>query len=853
MCFPPCPVSKHFLNFHLSTTLNCASMAKGLSAAEASEKLKTHGYNELPSSRPKSILRIAWEVMKEPMFLLLISCAVLYMVLGDYKEGSMLLSSILIIIFITFYQYQKTEKALDALKKLSAPRALVIRDGQEVRIAGREIVPGDLIIVNEGDRIPADARLEEATNLTIDESLLTGESLPISKSVSPAAQDAHGLVYSGTLVVQGRGLAAVFATGQDTQFGQIGKSLESIEQDTTRLQKEMSVLIRNLFIIGAVISLGVVAAFYFTRGDLLHSLLSGLAAAMAILPEEFPVVLTVFLALGAWRLSRQNVLTRKPSAIETLGSATVLCSDKTGTITQNRMEVAALYDGQAMVLREAFMQQSAIRVLACAFYASPQNSVDPMEQAFRRAFEQFTPEHAASDLVREYPFSRQLLAMTRVLRGADGCHAYCKGAPEEVFRLCHMTDAAAAQLLAVVRQMAEKGYRVIAAASCDVLSDALPDTQPGFGFTFVGLLGLADPVRPEVPQAVRECQEAGIKVVMITGDFPATAKSIASQAGIDTGGEVLSGDELKAMTDAELQARISRVNIFARVVPDQKLRIVKAFMANNEIVAMTGDGVNDAPALKAADIGIAMGSRGTDVAREASSLVLLDDNFASIVAAIRLGRRIFDNLQKAMSYVMAIHIPIIGLALLPAFFTSLPLLLMPLHIVFMELIIDPVSSVAFETEPEEKGIMSRPPRNPAERFFGWRRIAASILRGLLLLAAVMTVYFLSIREGHSDGEVRAIAFSSLIIGNVFLILTSLSRTRSFVSVILERNIAALSIMAVALTMLALVTLVPALERLFSFDYPGFRHFAISIAAASAMLLLLEIVKLIRYRLGKSNS
>lgn len=828
-------------------------MPNGLSSAEVAEKLKQQGYNELPSSKPKSILLIAWEVMKEPMFLLLISCAVLYMILGDYKEGSILLSSILIIIFITFYQYQKTEKALDALKKLSAPRALVIRDGREQRIAGREIVPGDLVILNEGDRIPADARLEEVTNLTVDESLLTGESVPVSKSVLPGGQDVRGLVYSGTLVVQGRGMATVLTTGQDTQFGQIGKSLQTIGQDTTRLQKEMSILIRNLFIIGALISVGVVAAFYFTRGHLLQSLLSGLSAAMAILPEEFPVVLTVFLALGAWRLSKKNVLTRKPSAIETLGSATVLCSDKTGTITQNQMEVAALYDGGTMILRDAFgrLDHTAASVVACAFYASPSQSIDPMERAFERAYGSVYPERPSCELIREYPFSRQLLAMTRVLRIGSAIRAYCKGAPEEIFRLCKMSEAETVRQLNIVQQMAAKGYRVIAAASSDAHPDALPDSQTGFSFAFVGLLGLEDPVRPEVPQAVKECREAGIKVVMITGDFPATARSIATQAGIDAGGEILSGDELTAMTDAELKARIGQVNVFARVIPDQKLRIVKALMANNEIVAMTGDGVNDAPALKAADIGIAMGSRGTDVAREASSLVLLDDNFASIVAAIRLGRRIFDNLQKAMSYVIAIHIPIIGLALLPAFFTSLPLLLLPLHIVFMELIIDPVSSVAFETEPEEKGIMARRPRDPVERFFGWRKIGTSILRGLMLLAAVMVVYFASIREGHSDGEVRAIAFSSLIIGNVFLILTSLSRTRSVISVILERNVAALAIVAAAMVILVLITFVAALRQLFSFEYPGLRHFIIAVAASGLMLVILEVIKFARNKLAKS--
>jgi len=825
-------------------------MIEGLSTEEANKRLKIHGYNELPSAKSKNVWRIALEVIKEPMFILLITCGGLYMTVGDYKEGAILLSTILIIIFITFYQYQKTEKALDALRKLSSPRALVIRDGKETRIPGREVVPDDTIILNEGDRISADAKVLDTLNLVVDESLLTGESIPVAKNTQSDKADAHGFIFSGTLVVQGKAFAKVIATGSNTEFGKIGVSLRDIEQDETRLQKEMKVLIRNLFIIGAIISVGTVLAFYFTRGNFIHSLLNGLAAAMAILPEEFPVVLTVFLALGAWRLTKLNVLTRKPSAVETLGSATVLCSDKTGTITQNKMEIAVLYNGAELLERRNFPERKdqIDKLVLTSYRASQKDTIDPMEKAIGKTHENLFPLSESGKLVKEYPLSRELLAMTRILETADtGITVSTKGAPEAIFKLCKMNEQETVKHLTVVKQMAERGYRVIGVA--DSLHDGktLPESQKDFEFNFLGLIGLEDPIRPEVPQAIKECTEAGIKVIMITGDFPATAKSIALQIGLDSKMEIITGEELKKLSDEELRKKITSTNIFARVIPEQKLRIVQALKANNEIVAMTGDGVNDAPALKAANIGIAMGNKGTDVAREASSLVLLDDNFASIVAAIRLGRRIFDNLQKAMSYIIAIHIPIIGLTLLPAFITSLPLLLMPLHIVFMELIIDPVCSVAFESEQEEKGIMKRPPRNPDEQFFGRKKIVLSLLQGFLLFAMVVSVYFLSIQEGHNAGEVRAIAFSSLIIGNVFLILTNLSKTRSFVSVFIEKNMAAIMILIAALILLLLIIYIPSLQRIFSFEFPGYQHFISSILGATAILVLLETIKYFRYR------
>jgi Ca2+-transporting ATPase len=827
-------------------------MVQGLSAAEAAKRLGENGFNELPVSRPKTIWRIALDVIREPMFLLLISCGVLYMLIGDYREGIIMLATIFIIIFITFYQHRKTERALEALKKLSSPRVLVVRDGVEIRIPGRDVVPGDVMILNEGDRVAADATLREVMNLTVDESMLTGESVPVTKSLDKAQQENSSLVFSGTLAVKGRALATVDTTGIHTQFGKIGASLENIHPEETRLQKEMRVLIRYLFLFGGMICIGIVALFYFTRGSFIQSLLNGLAAAMAILPEEFPVVLTIFMALGAWHLSKKNVLTRNPSAIETLGAATVLCSDKTGTITMNKMEVAALFREDRMFDRSdlADMSEDLLALVETAHLASSEMSVDPMENAIHQFYGTAAfPTTIAYTLIKEYPFNHEMLIMTRVLEN-QATHevlASTKGAPEAIFKLCGMDDHELQKHLDMVRMMAEKGYRVIGIASASADVSQLPEDQRNFKFTFKGLLGFEDPIRPEVKQAVRECHGAGIQVIMITGDYPATARNIALQTGLQAKGTLITGEELMKMSDEELHKKIKSTAIFARVVPEQKLRIVEALKANGEIVAMTGDGVNDAPALKAAHIGIAMGNKGTDVAREASSLVLLDDNFASIVAAIRSGRRIFDNLQKAMSYIFAIHIPIIGLTLMPAFFPAIPLLLMPLHIVFMELIIDPVCSIAFESEREEKGIMKRPPRNPNSRFFGWRRIGNSLFQGSLLLLMVITVYVVSIREGHTDEEVRAIAFSALIIGNIFLILTNLSKTRSVIAVILEKNVAAAIILTSAMILLVLMLTIPSLQEVFSFGFPGYEHFAIALGGALGLLMILESIKWIRHR------
>jgi Ca2+-transporting ATPase len=826
--------------------------AQGLSTKEAHRKIKEFGFNELSPVQSKNILHIFQEVVKEPMFIFLISSGVLYMILGDYTEGMLLLGSILLIVFITFYQYRKTQNALNALKQMSAPRALVLRDGNPIRIAGREVVQDDVVILNEGDRIPADGTIVESNNLIVDESLLTGESIPVSKHFD-ASSNIDSLVFGGTLVLQGSGLFIVTQTGINTVFGKIGESLKSIEIESTRLQKEMNRLIRNLFIIGIALSSVVVIGFYLTRGNFLESLLNGLATSIAMLPEEFPVVLTVFLAIGAWRLTQKNVLTRKPSAIETLGSTTVLCSDKTGTITQNKMELSSIIYQDKTYTNSQFEDNKLIleEILRCSYYASVKDSIDPMEKSILLNVKKYTKLDSVNNiLIKEYPLSKDLFIMTRVLKLENGeIVAFSKGAPEAIISQCkNLSESEKIKLLDQIQELAMKGQRILGLAKTSFLnSNEIPQNQNQFPMEFIGFIGFEDPIRTDVPAAIKDCYTAGIKVVMITGDYPNTAKSIAQQIGMHLQDQVLSGKELALMSDKEFKNKINSVNIFARILPDQKLRIIKALQANGEVVAMTGDGVNDAPALKAADIGIAMGNKGTDVAREASSLVLLDDNFSSIVTAIRSGRKIFDNLQKAMSYIIAIHVPIIGLTLIPAFFSHLPIILMPFHIVFMELIIDPVCSVAFESEIEEKGIMNRPPRNSKTYFFGLNQIFSSFLLGLLLLIVVLFVYFQTIQENHLDEETRAITFFTLIICNILLILNRLSKSRSAISVLLEKNKALLFILTTSIFLLSLLMLVPYLNKIFGFIYPGIEHLKLALICSVSFLVFLELIKFVKLK------
>jgi Ca2+-transporting ATPase len=558
---------------------------------------------------------------------------------------------------------------------------------------------------------------------------------------------------------------------------------------------------------------------------------------MAILPEEFPVVFTVFIALGAWRLSSKHVLTRNPSAIETLGSATVLCTDKTGTITENKMQVSCI-SGESRVYQQndfADASEELIQLFTIALKASATNSTDAMEKAIAEQASRYGI--SSEKAIKTYPLQQTLMAMSMAYSEGDHFNIFCKGAPEVIFKLCHLNTSE--QPLQLLHQLSEQGYRVIAMASSTHKGE-LPDEQTAFKFQFSGLIAFTDPIRKEVPAAIEECKKAGIRVIMITGDYPITAKVIANTIGINT--NIISGEDIGKMSDDELKIAVSKIGICARVQPEQKLRIVKALQSNHEVVAMTGDGVNDAPALKAADIGIAMGNKGTDVAREASSLVLLDDNFASIVVAVRAGRKIYDNLQKALIYILAVHIPIIGLTLIPAFNSLFPILLLPLHIILMELIIDPMCSIAFETEQEEKDIMNKAPRPIKQSIFGWQKMGFGILQGTLLLSMTLIVYF---QSGNTIEYSRSMTLTALILGNLALILSNLSRSRYWYDILIENNKTIMLLFTLALILLGSILSIPPLQHIFKVSYPNYRYFLPAVIGAAALLLTLEIIKFFR--------
>jgi Ca2+-transporting ATPase len=831
---------------------------QGLTDQEALERLAEDGYNELPTTKKRTFLHILLEVLREPMFLMLIACGLLYLFLGDHAEALMLMGFVAVIIGITFYQEQKTERALEALRDLSSPRALVIRDGHQQRIAGREVVRDDIALLSEGDRIPADAVLLSGNSISVDESLLTGESVPVRKrpwdgklEMGRPGGDDLPFVYSGTLLVKGQGVAQVRTTGPRTEIGKIGKALQILEPEDTNLQKQTGKIVRNFAIVGLCLCAIVVVVYALTRGDWLNGFLAGITLAMATLPEEFPVVLTIFLALGAWRISQHHVLTRRVPAVEMLGAATVLCVDKTGTLTLNRMTVTQLsvdnetleVNGKQISLPDKFHQ-----VVEYAILSSPTDPFDPMEKAMKelggRTLTNTEHIHKDWELVHEYPLSDGLLAMSHVWSSREGNDYViaAKGAPEAIAELCHFSPEQIETLHEKINAMADRGLRVIGVAKADFNAKSLPVVQHEFDFGFIGLLGLADPVRPEVAGAVKECFTAGIRIIMITGDYPGTALNIARQIGLDLDDKLITGPELDALSDEDLKERIKTVSIFARAVPEQKLRIVNALKSNNEVVAMTGDGVNDAPALKAAHIGIAMGGRGTDVARESAALVLLDDNFASIVKAVRMGRRIFDNLKKAMAFIFSVHLPIAGMSLIPVLF-NWPLALLPVHILFLELIIDPACTIVFEAEADEQDVMQRPPRQLEEPLFGRAMILSGLIQGLGVLAVVLAVYILVITRGYGEAEARMISFVCMVIGNLGLIFTNRSWKTSILKSLSIPNKALWLVTGGTAFFLVLIMSFPVLRDLFKFAPLHNWELVLIVFSGLVSILIAESIKL----------
>ena len=865
---------------------------QGLSAAEAARRLATEGPNLLPGSAPKSTLAIVRDVVTEPMFLMLLAAGSIYLALGDRGEALFLLGFVFVVIGITLAQERKTQRALESLRDLSAPRALVIRDGQEQRIAGREVVRGDLLVLHEGDRIAADALLIDG-QLEVDESLLTGEAVPVAKL--PLAQDsqnaqasasaeapatragppqarpapsgdsaAHevasvGAIYASTVVTRGVAVAQVCATAAHTAVGRIGADLAATVEPPSALQQGSRRLVRNLGIGALVLALAqVLLGWWWNSRPLLESLLSGIALAMAILPEEIPVILTVFLALGAWRISHQKVLTRRVTAVEALGAITVLAVDKTGTLTMNRMAVAELAsDEQHFRPESASELPEHFHLLAeFAMLATPADPFDPMEKAIQHFGHQWLQGtehvHDGREPEFEYALSGEILAMTRVFASDEpNVHLLAtKGAPEAVADLCHLDAAQQGAIRRQVEAMAERGLRVLGvargrwkgAAPAPGQSPLWPQSQHDFDFDFLGLVALADPPRTEVPAALAECRRAGVRVIMMTGDHPATARAIAQQVGLSDRPDVITGAQLEGLDDASLSERLRHVDLCARLKPQHKLRLVQLLRASGEVVAMTGDGVNDAPALKAADVGIAMGERGTDVAREAAALVLLDDSFARIVAAIRQGRRIDSNIRKAVRFVFAVHVPIIGLALVPTLL-HWPVLLLPVHIVLLELLIDPACSIVFEAEAEDSDTMARAPRPVSDSPFAAAPLLWSVLQGLGLAAVLLGGQAWLVHQGWHPDQGRTVVFGTLVLCVLLLILANRDLSRPALLGVTDPNPWLWRIAAAMVVLLAAVMGIAWLRHLMGLALPGAQGAVVAGCLLALCLVWLELVRL----------
>ncbi|AMO73314.1 cation-translocating P-type ATPase [Sphingorhabdus sp. M41] len=819
-------------------------MQMGLSSEQVRERYARYGPNELPHHDERSILRIVGEVLREPMLALLLAAGFAYLLLGDRIEAILLLCFATFSVAISVIQETRSERVLAALRDLSSPRALVIRDGKRLRIPGREVVVGDIIILEQGDRVAADALLLSATELEIDESLLTGESLAVHKDVEAEA-------FSGTLVVRGTGIGEVVAIGGQTQIGQIGGHLADIKPDAPRLRRETGFIVKLAGIGGILIAASVTLIYGFSHGGWLDAVLAGIAIGMAMLPEEFPVVLVTFMAMGAWRISKANVLTRRSAAIETLGSVTILCTDKTGTLTENKMAVATMWLPEGLHLtvdRSQNIPGSFQPLLKASLWASEVEPSDPMDIAIHSAASALLPgKDNANDqhwhLERHFGIRPDLLATTNMW--LDGpAHEdrllAAKGAPEAIAQLCRLSDSEQKEMMRAVEDMAAKGIRVLGVATVrakevDDYADLLD-----YRFALAGLIGLADPLRASVPEAIGHCRDAGIRVLMITGDHAATARSIASDAGIESD-NLITGSELAGLDDDELGRRLRTTNIFARIMPEQKLRLVRALKSDGEVVAMTGDGVNDAPSLKAAHVGIAMGGRGTDVAREASSLVLLDDEFTAIVSAIRLGRRIYDNIRKAMEFIFAAHVPIAGLALLPLMF-GLPMLLGPIHIALLEMVIDPACALVFEAEEEDDEIMRRSPRHPEARLFSLPMVIWSIFQGALALGALTLGIVIAVQQDMPVTELRALAFLTLIASLLALILANRSSSASLRSLFDYRNKALLAIFGAVIVVMMVIYLFEPARSILGFAKLSIFEIVAVIGYGFILLSVLQILK-----------
>ncbi|MGY5216799.1 cation-translocating P-type ATPase [Clostridium butyricum] len=825
----------------------------GLNSEEVEKLQRKYGMNELIIQEKPNMLKKFLGVFKEPMFLLLLIAATVYFLLGAPKDGAIMLVFVGFVASITFIQEWKTEKTMNALKDLTSPKVNTLRNGKNILIKSTELVPGDVVFLSEGERIPADCIVLEPSNFSVDESILTGESeyvMKVSTTQSEKSTDywKKDILYAGTLCVFGKCTAIVKFTGINTEYGKIGKAISEAKDEPTPLQKKVSILVKNIAIAGVILCISVMVTSYFYSFNILNSILSGISLAMAIIPEEFPVVLTVFLSMGAYRLAKNNTLMRKISAVETLGSATVLCVDKTGTITQNKMKVKSIYSDGRIFNNEDLKNQelSDLMVLSCE-----KDPYDPMEKAILEAANLSQLETLYKyDLSKKIAFDSKTKRMANIYIKDNKYYVAVKGSAETVLGLCNLDKETMDEINIEIDKMASNGLRVLALADCT--SEKVYEDLECYELTFKALVGLQDPPKEGVEEAIKLCKKAGIRVVMITGDYSKTAMAIGEEIGLKFTDKVIVGNEIDSLSENELCEVVKSCDVFSRVIPEQKMKIVKALKKNGEIVAMTGDGVNDAPALKSADIGIAMGQRGTEVAKEAAHMILMDDNFTTIVKSVKDGRRVYDNIRKAMVYILIIHIPIAAMAMFAPLF-NLPPLLLPMHIMLLELIIDPTCSIVFEGEPAEANIMENPPRPPQEPLLTRNLTIKVVLQGVVMFLAAFMPFHYMIDLGISSEYARSFSLITFIVANVTLVLVNRSNTELLYHLIKEKGSRVrLIVNSMALIMVFAIVYIPILNGFFRTEKIGIYPLIFAIVLGFISTGWWEIVKITRKIIRKGN-
>lgn len=814
----------------------------GLTDLQVLESRRAHGSNLAESEKRSVFLEVLWSIVKEPMFLLLLTTCIIYFTVSQFQDGFIMLGAILLVSGISIFQDYRSANAVKALNTLSSPRAKVIRAGGLKSVPSEELVVGDIVQLEEGMVIQADGQLIASNDLTVNESLLTGEPFSIAKS-----PEADLKMFKGALITSGGGMMRVDAVGRQTRFGQIGQSLLEVTVGKTPLQQQIQSFVRKMVIIGIAAFIIVVGYNYSLSGSFNAAFLQGLTLAMSILPEEIPVAFTTFLALGAYRLLKKQVIVKRPQYVETLGAATVICVDKTGTLTQNKMKIVALYNAETE--KEILAFDNGIvpgDLLEYAMWSSETKPFDPMEKAIHALYE----KSAAVDLrplynqVHEYPLGGIPPMMTHIFRdGSSHTVIAVKGAPEAVLGNSDLSETKRTFYLEKSREYASKGYRVLGVGKATGTYAEWPARQEDFVFTFLGLLVFEDPIKPDIPETIRVLRQAGIQVKMITGDYPGTAMAIAAQAGIDTNGEILTGEEVKNMPMETLQQKVGKISIYVRMFPEAKLKIVNALKAKGEIVAMTGDGVNDAPALKAAHIGVAMGKRGSEVARSSASLILANDELSGMSDAVELGRKIYNNLSKAIRYIISIHIPIILIVTLPLLlhwtFTEI---FSPVHVIFLELIMGPTCSIIYENEPAEKGTMLAAPRKISYSFLNFRQLLLSIIQGLAITLGCLGLGYYYLQAGEENTTVRTVIFITLLFSNIFLTQLNRSFYFSVIQTIRYRNILVPVITGVTILFMACMIYVPGIRNLFSLNMISLRMLAVCAGVAMLCTCWLEIVK-----------